>query len=212
MARSGRVPGVLNYTPYARALGVVRRKCEEEMSKPQDRFKQEIIYLSKADIWENARAEWDLFDIYYEYDGTCLCGKHPITEHCEMHNRVTGAETVVGNECVKKFFKVKADSAFRVLKTVREDAYCTLNGHVVSEAQRYGFITSRECHFYNDVRGKSIERLTDKQKAWKFTINKNLARFASKHPTKVAKPKSTPAETRPHLTFYHFGNGRVEVR
>ena len=46
---------------------------------------QEIIKLSVADIWEIAKCEWELIEIYFSDEPeTCLCGHYPIIELCEI--------------------------------------------------------------------------------------------------------------------------------
>ena len=47
------------------------------------KLSQEIIALSDAATWDDAKQEWDLDEIYKASRGnpeTCLCGHYPILE------------------------------------------------------------------------------------------------------------------------------------
>ena len=65
----------------------------------------EILKLSVAVAWEEARREWELFHVYEKYESDpdyCLCG-HPILEICVLRNKRNRNTAVVGNVCVRKF-------------------------------------------------------------------------------------------------------------
>lgn len=155
--------------------------------KPNE-FKEQIVEWSKADTWDKARKEWEIQSIYFESDGTCLCGKHPIVEHCVMFNSTTGVETVVGNECVKKFFEEKYDSAFRWLKKYKANNLSSFKIDVVERALWAGCINGREMLFYGSVHGLSDERLSVAQSKWKTDINKRVAKFVAENPKKAMAP------------------------
>ena len=47
----------------------------------------EIVELSEADNWYEAKLEWQLQDIYFsQKPGQCLCGHAPIKEFCILQN------------------------------------------------------------------------------------------------------------------------------
>ena len=55
---------------------------------PQYKLFSEIINLSVAKKWEEAKKEWELDHIYSADEAqTCLCGHHPIIEICVIKNK-----------------------------------------------------------------------------------------------------------------------------
>jgi len=57
----------------------------------QYKLATEIIALSGAKQWDEAKPEWELIDIYQsKTPRTCLCGHSPIIEVCILHNKATG--------------------------------------------------------------------------------------------------------------------------
>src|SRR5262245_49233660 len=87
-------------------------------AKPPRRLVEEIIALSIADTWGEARGEWTLSDVYFtDTPGRCLCG-HPITEHCLLVNHLNGNEAVVGNHCVKRFLDIPSEPIFAGLRRI----------------------------------------------------------------------------------------------
>ncbi len=76
-----------------------RRRCSEKFKT----LVREIIEMSQADTWMDAKEEWDPYYVYYEHGGTCLCTHTPITEHCVINNRKNKKVTTVGNVCIRQF-------------------------------------------------------------------------------------------------------------
>ncbi len=76
-----------------------RRRCSEKFKT----LMREIIEMSQADTWMDAKEEWDPYYVYYEHGGTCLCTHTPITEHCVINNRKNKKVTTVGNVCIRQF-------------------------------------------------------------------------------------------------------------
>ena len=89
---------------------------------------QEILSLSNANIWEAAKTEWSLDQVYEaEEPETCLCGHYPIIEICIIKNKITLKHATVGNCCVKKFIGLPSDKIFQSVKKVRKDIDKSLN-------------------------------------------------------------------------------------
>lgn len=118
---------------------------------------QEIIARSSSSIWDKAKLEWVLHEIYEaEEPDTCLCGKFPIIEVCVLHNRANGNFAIVGNSCVKKFIGLPSDKIFQAIKRVRKDATKSLNADAIAHALKKGWINEWESDFYTDIMRKRI--------------------------------------------------------
>jgi len=58
----------------------------------------EIIDLSEAVVWDLAKLEWGLAEVYEaDEPERCLCGHFPIKEVCVLLNQRNGNRTEVGN-------------------------------------------------------------------------------------------------------------------
>lgn len=80
---------------------------------------KEIIALSVANTWDQARLEWSLQEIYFsEEPQTCLCGHVPIIEICTIGNKLSDNCTEVGNCCVKMFLGLPSDLIFQGVKRI----------------------------------------------------------------------------------------------
>jgi hypothetical protein len=139
------------------------------------KLSQEIIDLSEANIWDAAKLEWKLEEIYEaDEPGTCLCGHTPIIETCVLRNEKNHNTAVVGNCCVKKFIGLPSDKIFQAIKRVRKDNEKSLNAEAIEYAYSRGWINDWERNFYLDNMRK--RNLTSKQLAKKIQINEKLER------------------------------------
>ena len=154
------------------------------MSESKNEFKlaTEIISLSVAKTWDEAKIEWELEEIYkQDVPETCLCGKFPILEICVLRNRRNGNPAVVGNVCVKKFMGLPSDHIFAAIKRVAGDIERPLNAETVNHAHRRGWINSWERDFYFDTMRK--RSLSGKQNKTRVKINRKvLERTSRKSP------------------------------
>ena len=140
---------------------------------PQFQLTGEIIKLSVARTWDEAKLEWSLLEVYEaEEPETCLCGHYPIIELCVLRNSRNGAQATVGNCCVKKFVGLPSDKIFQAVKRVRKDTTNSLNAEAIQHAFDRGWINDWERNFYLDVMRR--RRLTARQKAKKLQINSLL--------------------------------------
>jgi hypothetical protein len=115
----------------------------------------EILKLSRATDWPTARREWVLTNIYEaDDDETCLCEHHPIREICVIRNNVTGAQTDVGNVCVKRFLGIRSDLIFTALKRIRKDITKSLNEDAVAFFHQRGVVNAWEYGFLQDTMKK----------------------------------------------------------
>jgi hypothetical protein len=137
------------------------------------RLAQEIISLSSAKIWEEAKLEWRLNDVYYEEEPeTCLCGHFPIIEICVLLNGKNGSTAIVGNCCVKKFIGLPSDKIFQAVRRVRQDYKKALNGETINHAHEHGWISNWERNFYFDTMRK--RNLSQKQTDKRVQINQKV--------------------------------------
>jgi len=136
---------------------------------------QGIINLSKSNIWDVAKLEWSLLEVYEaEEPETCLCGHYPIIEVCVLSNTENRNFTNVGNCCVKKFIGLPSDKIFQAVKRVRKDNEKSLNAEAIQYAYDKDWINDWEHDFYLGIMRK--RNLSSKQLDKKIQINEKLAR------------------------------------
>jgi hypothetical protein len=141
----------------------------------QYRLPTEIIRLSNSDIWDAAKLEWKLEEIYEATEpGTCLCGHYPIIEICVLRNKWNGNGAVVGNVCVKKFIGLPSDKIFEAVKRIRKDSEKSLNAEAIQYAHDRHWIDDWQKNFYIRIMRKHI--LSPKQAAKKIQINEKVLR------------------------------------
>ena len=137
--------------------------------KANEKYKlvEEIICLSVSETWEEAQKEWKLDDIKIAEDKevvegvyTCLCGHGHLKELCYIKNKHNGAETLVGNCCIKKFMHdIKSDKIFRAINAAKRSK--TISIALIDYCYDHNIINSWEHDFFVDVHRK--RKLTDKQ-------------------------------------------------
>ena len=102
----------------------------------------EIVARSSSEVWDSAKREWSLADVYVaDHPETCLCGHTPIFEICVLRNRVNGGYADVGNCCVKKFMGIPSHLIFDGIKRVRKDPSTALNEAAIEHAANRGWIS-----------------------------------------------------------------------
>jgi hypothetical protein len=144
---------------------------------------QNIIALSNSKVWDSAKREWGLNDVYQaDEPETCLCGHSPIIEVCVLGNTHNYEKATVGNHCVKKFIGLPSDKIFQSVKRVRKDNTKALNAEALKHAHNKGWINDWEYNFGIDTRRK--RKLSDKQARTRTEINEkmmfNMKRMSSK--------------------------------
>jgi hypothetical protein len=135
----------------------------------------EILKLSVAQTWNEARREWSLEEVYKtDEPETCLCGHYPIIELCILRNVHNGAQATVGNICVNKFMGLPSDKIFQAIKRIQKDASKSLNFEAVQHAFERQWINEWEKDFYGDIVHK--RNLTERQETKKLQINERVLR------------------------------------
>lgn len=134
---------------------------------------KEIVALSDAKVWDVAKLEWTLEEVYEaETPDRCLCGHFPIIEICVLRNKINRNTAIVGNSCVKKFIGLPSDKIFQAVKRVRKDIVKSLNKEAVQHAFVHGWINEWERGFYFDNLRK--RNLSPKQTTIKEKINQKF--------------------------------------
>lgn len=133
----------------------------------------EIVARSVSSVWDAAKLEWTLHEVYQAEDpDTCVCGHFPIIELCVLRNKLNRELATVGNCCVKKFIGLPSDLIFQAIKRVRVDATKSLNGESLAHAKEKGWINQWEYDFYLKIMRK--RNLTTKQTEKKLQINRKF--------------------------------------
>jgi hypothetical protein len=137
-----------------------------------ERLKAHILPLSRSNVFEVARTEWELVsvEITEEFDN-CPCGQE-IKEHCYITNRITGQSTYVGNVCINRFIGIDTGNLFEGLKRIAKDPYANANLDVIEHGRKLGFIYDNEYDFLIQTRLK--RNLSQKQLDWKRKINHRI--------------------------------------
>jgi hypothetical protein len=80
---------------------------------------EEVVAVSFADNWADARLEWDVSSFTTMDDETCVCGKKHIVRCYTIRNCVNGNMLFpIGSECVHKFERSDMDNQARYLALV----------------------------------------------------------------------------------------------
>jgi hypothetical protein len=134
---------------------------------------EEIINRSQSKVWDMAKLEWSLHQIYEaEEPETCLCGHFPIIEICTLRNKLNGQFAIVGNCCVKKFIGLPSDLIFQAVKRVRKDNQKSLNAEAIQHAYEKGWINEWEYKFSIDTMRK--RNLSQKQLQTRMKVNEKM--------------------------------------
>lgn len=140
---------------------------------PEFQLTREILARSKATVWDLAKLEWTLQEVFESDEPeTCLCGHYPIIENCVLRNKINGAFATVGNCCVKRFIGLPSDLIFQAVKRVRLDLGKSLNAEAVDHAHQRGWINDWERDFYIRIMRK--RKLSPRQIAKKRQINEKV--------------------------------------
>ena len=134
---------------------------------------EEIINRSQSKVWDKAKLEWSLYQIYEADEAeTCLCGHFPIIEICTLRNKLNGQFATVGNCCVKKFIGLPSDLIFQAVKRVRKDNQKSLNAEAIQHAYDKVWINEWEYKFSIDTMRK--RNLSQKQLQTRMKVNEKM--------------------------------------
>jgi len=134
---------------------------------------EEILKRSQSKVWDMAKLEWKLNEIYEaDEPETCLCGHFPIIEICILQNKLNAQFATVGNCCVKKFIGLPSDLIFQAVKRVRKDNQKSLNTEAIQHAYEKGWINEWEYKFTIDTMRK--RNLSGKQLQTRMKVNEKM--------------------------------------
>ncbi len=146
---------------------------------PEYKLTQMIIERSNSEVWDVAKLEWTLIDVYRaDEPEACLCGHFPIIEICVLGNIYNHKRAVVGNSCVKKFIGLSSDKIFKSVGRVQKDKTKALNAEALKHAREKGWINRWEFDFgINTMRKRN---LSEKQMQTRIKINEKMMRNMKK--------------------------------
>ena len=179
--------GVFNKQPLAfiaqRTLDLMARPFEPPHnpatghSHDRELLIQEMLSTSSSSVWEEARLEWELFDVYEDANMThCLCG-HEIMERCVLRNRITECDALVGNSCVKQFMSdlvvdIPTNAIFASIKRVKKSPGKAVHKHLVKMAKEKRRITGWAESWY--VKHSRKRDLTAREMAYRRRLNRRI--------------------------------------
>jgi len=143
------------------------------MSHNFEMLKAHIIPLSVSNDFNIARTEWELVavEVSEEWDN-CPC-RQDIKEHCFIRNRLTSAETYVGNVCINRFMEISTGNLFSGLKRIAKNDGANANDDVIEYAYKNGYLFGiKEYNFLKSTKNK--RNLSAKQVEWKKKINRRI--------------------------------------
>jgi hypothetical protein len=135
-------------------------------------LKREIMNLSVSNVWEEAKAEWNLENIEISDEPrTCLCTHFPILELCYISNEAH-SHVLVGNCCIKQFLGLPSDKIFASLKRITKDPAKGLNEETIAFALSKRWITKWEEEFCRNTSRK--RNLSEKQLNVRKRVNAQI--------------------------------------
>ncbi|MCW6531693.1 hypothetical protein NED98_15705 [Sphingomonas sp. MMSM20] len=141
------------------------------------KFKTAILALSTVKDWDEAKAEWALHFVYDDAaERSCECEHSPIHQICVIKNRKNGAETEVGNVCVRRFLRLLSNRIFSVIRRIRADINNSLNPAALDLFVERGVISHQEQQEYLEYWRKR-KRMSDDQKAQKLSLNTRVLSY-----------------------------------
>jgi hypothetical protein len=145
----------------------------DQIKRANYKLFKEIISLSVATTWEEAKLEWVLDHIYSADEAQkCLCTHYPIIEICTMRNIKNNNHALVGNCCVNRFIGIESNKMFSSLKRIRQEMSKSISKVLLDFCFEKGILNNWERGFYLD--NLKRRKLTSKQEIYKQKINKKI--------------------------------------
>lgn len=131
-----------------------------------------ILASSNSKIWESAKTEWKILEIYLDDSPqTCACGHNPIKEIIIIKNIYNNNKLTVGNHCINTIFSENYNKIFHALsRGIANEALVTQShhDHIINDWEkdfmfnvwRKRKLTSKQHDKYNDINNRIIKFYT----------------------------------------------------
>ena len=146
------------------------------MTKNEWKLREEIIAMSQADNFEEAKKEWILERVYKGL-GVCLCGHSPILNLCVLRNTKNNEKTIVGSSCVQKFIGIKTEHLFKSYELIVKNPEAYLDLLFIEYLFKHDVINEWEYEFLKSTFRKKFEWLSEKQKDKRLQINRKIIAY-----------------------------------
>ncbi len=146
------------------------------MTKNEWKLREEIIAMSQADNFEEAKKEWILERVYKGL-GVCLCGHSPIRKLCVLRNTKNNEKTIVGSSCVQKFIGIKTEHLFKSYELIVKNPEAYLDLAFIDYLFKHDVINEWEYEFLKSTFRKKFEWLSEKQKDKRLQINRKIIAY-----------------------------------
>lgn len=143
------------------------------MSRTPPMLADHILELSHATKIEEAWREWRFRYIYISW-GHCPCSQR-IKEHCVIRNLATGAETFVGNVCVKRCTGQDHGHLFNDFKRLSGPQPKAPSPEFIEMAHQVGVLNDWEQRFMTDMFNRGKLPRSEKQERWFLSIAAKLS-------------------------------------
>jgi hypothetical protein len=151
-----------------------------------EQLKAEMIARSHDKEWQQAKLEWDLYDVFrVAEEQVCLCGHQPIFQICTLHNHLTQKKAEVGNVCVERFLGMRSRRIFSALKRIRGDLKRSLNKEAIEMFQKLKVIAYADAEEYLSFYRKR-KHVTPEQLALKQEINEAVLGYVDRRAAQSA--------------------------
>lgn len=135
-----------------------------------------MLQMSKSQIWDEAKLEWELIGVRHAADpATCLCSHHPIFEICILHNAATNISAEVGNVCVNHFMGIDSNKIFHQIQRVQRDITKPLGFEATYMLHKQGVLNWWEYEFQLCTLRKRV--LSIDQYNARLSINKRVNHY-----------------------------------
>lgn len=146
------------------------------MTKNEWKLREEIIAMSQANNFDEAKKEWILERVYKGL-GVCLCGHSPIRKLCVLRNTKNNEKTIVGSSCVQKFIGIKTEHLFKSYELIVKNPEAYLDLLFIEYLFKHDVINEWEYEFLKSTFRKKFEWLSEKQKDKRLQINRKIIAY-----------------------------------
>lgn len=161
------------------------------MAEKFEKLCEEIVNRSVASTWQDARSEWSMIYVTREEGGgaSCLCGNTPIKELCIIENHMNGNIAVVGNVCINQFLGFRTDLIIDAIDRIKKDDTKTISADALAFLEMHDVLNAAEHKFTVDKMNTSGLHLTDKQIAFRKSVNRKILRWFDKRRAELQERK-----------------------